>query len=170
MHGSLRSGASSGGSRSPDDEEDSSRQLVRCVESNINHVKSANRRYLPTLPSPSQGPPPRHLLPTKLKPSPAFKMHPIPLLQETPTHNHSLRKPGHPHLQQSNSRSVNSNSGDKNNPVNYLDHQQTGNNTQTLRIKGKTKTIINTRLKSFLKLLIFRLLTLINLLSNNYSL
>ena len=140
------SGASSGGSRSPDDEDDSSRQLVRCVESNINHVKSANRRYLPTLPSPSQGPPPRHLLPTKLKPSPAFKMHPIPLLQETPTHNHSLRKPGHPHLQQSNSKIVNSNSGDKNNPIKYLDHQQTGNNTQTLRIKGKTKTIINTGL------------------------
>merc|ERR1712223_487517 len=62
-------------------------------------------------------------------------MHPIPLLQETPTHNHSLRKPGHPHLQQSNSKIVNSNSGDKNNAVNYLDHQQNGNNTQTLQIK-----------------------------------
>ena len=135
------SGASSGGSRSPDDDDDSSRQLVRCVESSINHVKSANRRYLPTMPSPSQGPPPRHLLPSKLKPSPAFKMHPIPLLHEQPTHNHAFRKPGHQHLQLQHPQMDKTDLNNKNSSRKYQDHPHNGNNTETLRIQGKAYSL-----------------------------
>ena len=131
------SGASSGGSRSPDDDDDSSRQLVRCVESSINHVKSANRRYLPTMPSPAQGPPPRHLLPSKLKPSPAFKMHPIPLLQEPSTYNHAFRKPEHPHLQLQYSQTDKTDLNNKNCSGKYHDHQHNESNTENLRIQGK---------------------------------
>ena len=134
------SGASSGGSRSPDDEDDSARQMVHCVKSNVNHVKNANRRFLATLPSPSQGPPPRHLLPTKLKPSPAFKMHPLPLLHEPPTHHHhAFGKLGHPNMQLSNSQVVNSNSIEDDNSKQYLDHQLNVNKAQTLRIQGRIK-------------------------------
>ena len=130
------SGASSGGSRSPDDDEDSSRQLVHCVESNVNHVKSANRRYLTTMPSPNQGPPPRHLLPSKLKPSPAFKMHPIPLLkrgsatQQFTTSELAHLKPQHFQMHNSNANIMKNEDGYQQNLHNF-------HNVEKLRLKGK---------------------------------
>ena len=129
------SGASSGGSRSPDDDEDSSR-LVPSVESDIKHVKSANRRYLPTMPLPGQGPPPRHLLPSKLQPSPAFKIHPIPIMHEPPG---QFSRPGLTPSQK-NSHSM---------PKNAMKVRHSGNEStkrirnahemETLRIKGKAE-------------------------------
>ena len=48
---------------------------------------------------PNQGPPPRHLLPSVLKPSPAFKMHPLlpftAVTQSTPISS-PIQKPGRP--------------------------------------------------------------------------
>ena len=131
------SGASSGGSRSPDDDEDSSRQLVHCVESNVNHVKSANRRYLTTMPSPNQGPPPRHLLPSKLKPSPAFKMHPIPLLKRgSATQQFTTSELAH--LKPQNFQMHNSNANIMKNEDGYQQNLHNFHNVEKLRLKGKS--------------------------------
>ena len=136
------SGASSGGSRSPDDDEESSRQLVHCVESNVNNVKSANRRYLPTLPSPTLGPPPRHLLPSKLKPSPAFKMHPLPLLKEQ-LPNRPFRTADFSHFNNKNLQLVNGSRAVKDSNEKYQKDIHNIHCTETLRIQGKIESNFN---------------------------
>ena len=128
------SGASSGGSRSPDDEDDSSRQLVHCVERDMNQIKNANRRYLHTMPAPHQGPPPRHLLPSKLKPSPAFKMHPIPLLS---SNFQQLRSSQFANLRSENNQHLIEQSNEKSSSATYSNQPRNVYKGETLRIKGR---------------------------------
>ena len=128
------SGASSGGSRSPDDEDDSSRQLVHCVERDTNQIKNANRRYLHTMPAPNQGPPPRHLLPSKLKPSPAFKMHPIPLLSSNLQQLHSSQFAS---LRSENNKHFIEQSNEKVSSPSYSNQPRNVYTGETLRLKGR---------------------------------